>query len=181
MASVPSQDEDDRDEKVVFKIGSESYESDHGVERYSDEDDSSGCCDDEEANAVAASGRMKSMGVMMGDDYDESSRGDSCCVRYWLCWICFSFLVITMIVGFMGAVEYQKEAAILYGIIDEDNGDVACTAYDDNALTAINNFYEGNNDTSKFCQEGFPDCQCKHPYRPTKPTDHGLSGQKFKR
>jgi hypothetical protein len=150
MQPVPTEEDPD-DADLNVDSGSDSNESDQD-----DDDAESG---DWEALAEEVnddSRQMKSMGIMMGDDFmdDEYDQDGVCCCRcdrYWHLFLCFSVLLATIFVGVQGAVQYSKQFALLVGNAKlDDSGE--CHVYTEDVLAVVEQNFEANNDTKNFCQ-----------------------------
>jgi len=102
--------------------------------------------------------RMKSMGIMLGDDFLEEQRDGTCCNsnnnKYWYVWLCCTIAVVCAILATDGALQYRKEAALLHGY--GENGDdynaEECRVYDQQTLGIVEQHLAHANDTATFCQ-----------------------------
>jgi hypothetical protein len=152
MQPIPTE-ETQEEANLNIDSGSYSYDSDQ-------EEDDAG---DEAANAEVADDRrqMKSMGIMMGDDFlDEYDQDGSCCCcccgRYWHLLLCFSVVLATVFVGVQGAVQYSKQVALLMGNAHVDDSS-QCHVYTEDVLAVVEQNFEANNDTENFCQDAVRD------------------------
>jgi hypothetical protein len=161
MQAIPTEEEHEEDAELNIDSGSYSYES--------EQDDDDECRGDDEANAEVHDDRrqMKSMGIMMGDDFlDEYDQDGSCCScygcgRYWHFFFCFTVLLATVYVGVQGAVQYSKQFALLLGNANMDDS-AECHVYTEDVLAVVEQNFEANNDTKSFCQDAVRDSLFRH-------------------
>jgi len=153
----------DRFQENRFKDEDEDDDDHSGDDDDEDDDDSQeggeGDCfalDDEEAGTRHK--KLKSMGIMLGEDFgDEYKRDNTCCRRYWYCWLCLSVALLCTVLLLEGSVEYRKHMTLLAGAGEDGDTYSAseCKVYDKQTLKVLSqHFVSHANDTGTeiFCQ-----------------------------